>query len=89
VHRLEEIAKVYAERLEKENIFTVEHFLKALNEDPCNLAKVNSTLFYQISNIFFHNSQSVYLHNIIAIPLYLDSQGKHGTQALEEDDKAR
>ena len=46
VHRLEEIAKVYAERLEKENIFTVEHFLKALNKDPCNLAEVNSTFFY-------------------------------------------
>jgi len=40
---LEEIAKVYAERLEKENIFTVEEFLKALNKDPRNLAKVNST----------------------------------------------
>ncbi|KAG0521193.1 hypothetical protein BDA96_08G140200 [Sorghum bicolor] len=40
VHRLEEIAKVYAERLEKENIFTVEHFLKALNKDPCNLAEI-------------------------------------------------
>ncbi|CAD6252590.1 unnamed protein product [Miscanthus lutarioriparius] len=39
VHRLEEIAKVYAERLEKENIFTVEDFLKALNKDPRNLAK--------------------------------------------------
>ncbi|CAD6342369.1 unnamed protein product [Miscanthus lutarioriparius] len=40
VHRLEEIAKVYAERLEKKNIFTVEQFLKALNKDPCNLAKI-------------------------------------------------
>ncbi|XP_066358999.1 calmodulin-binding protein 60 B-like isoform X2 [Miscanthus floridulus] len=40
VHRLEEIAKVYAERLEKENIFTVEDFLKALNKDPRNLAKI-------------------------------------------------
>ena len=43
VHRLKEIAKdgIYCKRLEKEKIRTVQDFLKALNKDPENLAKVN------------------------------------------------
>ncbi|GJN34806.1 hypothetical protein PR202_gb23502 [Eleusine coracana subsp. coracana] len=42
VHRLEEIAKDgrYFKRLENNNIYTVEDFLKALNKDPDNLAKI-------------------------------------------------
>ncbi|KAG2621827.1 calmodulin-binding protein 60 F-like isoform X2 [Panicum virgatum] len=42
VHRLKEIAKdgIYCKRLEKEKILTVQDFLKALNKDPENLAKV-------------------------------------------------
>ncbi|KAK3139987.1 hypothetical protein QOZ80_5AG0393660 [Eleusine coracana subsp. coracana] len=42
VHRLEEIAKdgKYFKRLENNNIHTVEDFLKALNKDPDNLAKI-------------------------------------------------
>ncbi|CAN6356466.1 unnamed protein product, partial [Urochloa humidicola] len=42
VHRLKKIAKggTYCKRLEDENIFTVQDFLKALNKDPDNLAKV-------------------------------------------------
>ncbi|XP_062204453.1 calmodulin-binding protein 60 B-like isoform X2 [Phragmites australis] len=42
VHRLEKIAKdgKYFERLAKKNIHTVEDFLKALNKDPDNLAKI-------------------------------------------------
>ncbi|TVU49821.1 hypothetical protein EJB05_01159, partial [Eragrostis curvula] len=50
VHRLEEIAKDgrYFKRLEDNKICTVEDFLKALNKDPDNLAKVN------LANIFMY-----------------------------------
>ncbi|KAL6846936.1 hypothetical protein ACP4OV_022789 [Aristida adscensionis] len=42
VHRLEEVAKdgKYCERMRKERIFTVQEFLRALNKDSDNLAKV-------------------------------------------------
>ncbi|CAN6356472.1 unnamed protein product [Urochloa humidicola] len=42
VHRLEEIAKdgTYQKRLEENDIFTVQDFLKALNKDPDNLATI-------------------------------------------------
>ena len=48
VHRLKEIAKdgIYCKRLEKEKILTVQDFLKALNKDPENLAKVNLLNIY-------------------------------------------
>ncbi|KAK3139983.1 hypothetical protein QOZ80_5AG0393590 [Eleusine coracana subsp. coracana] len=42
VHRLEEIANggKYYDRLRQENIVTVQDFLKALNKDPDNLARI-------------------------------------------------
>ncbi|GJN34811.1 hypothetical protein PR202_gb23507 [Eleusine coracana subsp. coracana] len=42
VHRLEEIANggKYCNRLRQENIVTVQDFLKALNKDPDNLARI-------------------------------------------------
>ncbi|TVU49809.1 hypothetical protein EJB05_01146, partial [Eragrostis curvula] len=42
VYRLEKISinGEYRKRLEKENIFTVEHFLKALHKDDDNLARI-------------------------------------------------
>jgi hypothetical protein len=65
VHRLE-IAKVYAERLEKKDILTMEHFLKALNKDPCNLAKVNLT-FFLLNLKHFLSQFSVGLCNTLGV----------------------
>lgn len=61
MRRLEEIAKVYADRLEKEKIFTVEHFLKAFNEDPCKLAKVNSKILLLLNIEHFLSQPSISL----------------------------
>lgn len=68
MYRLEEIAKdgKYCKRLEKEKVFTVEDFLKALNKDPNDLVNVNSSNLSPMESQIFSFAT---LHQFIYVTL--------------------